>query len=63
MQIMPTVLSPCCSLDPDMQDMMLWALNSPDGAVILSAVEVQGFFDKLYNITHDFDYRNCVREN
>lgn len=50
----PTVLSPCCSIDPN-YGRILWAINNEDEPVILETYKIQTWFDQKYNISHEID--------
>jgi hypothetical protein len=51
---MNDVLYQCYSLD---NRSLLWGINSTNGPVFVNAVKAQTYFDRLYKISHDFDYK------
>jgi hypothetical protein len=48
------VLYPCHSIE---DRSLLWGMNTANEPVILTSVEVQTYFDQLYKISHDYDYK------
>lgn len=51
---MPEILFQCYSIE---DGSLLWGLNTTTGPVILNAITAQTYFDRLYNISHDFDFK------
>lgn len=47
----------CCSLDPETYGAFMWALNLEPEPIILPSTHIQSYYDRLYNISHDINYK------